>query len=410
MPRRPFIAMSAAAALVLAGVVGAAAPAQAAAPVPDSDTFYAVPADVGDAAAGTVLRARSVQIPVTSGVIGAASAQQLLYRTVDNHGDPTATVATVIRPVVPWLGKGPRPLLSYQSAEDGLGTSCAPSYSMTSGSALFALEAVNVTQALAQGWVVVVPDYEGPGSEFLGATGQPREVLDAVRATLSSPSSELSAGSPVGLWGQSGGAFATALAAQVQPAYAPELHIEAAVTAALPADLNPAFAALAGDPTAPLIPFLLAALEHAYPEAHLDQYLSAAGQQQVAAVAGDCFTDAQGQGSQVSSLASIEAYPGSLTAGAFVDFVRAHSPAGAAGTPSVRIIDVHGLLDQIAPLPADRALMNAYCAAGVRVTHVEVPGEHTTSMVLAGPVAIATLGATFAGRPPVSSCGAIPTS
>lgn len=395
---------------MLAGVVGAAAPARAATPVPDADPFYSVPADVASAAPGTVLRARSVRIPATSTVLGVASAQQVLYRTVDNHGDPTATVATIITPVAPWLGTGPRPLLSYQSAEDGLGTSCAPSYAMTSGSTLFALEAVNVTQALAQGWVVVVPDYEGPGSEFLGATGQPREVLDAVRAALSSSGSGLSASSPVGLWGQSGGAFATALAAQQQPIYAPELHLSGAVTAALPADLNPAFATLAGNPTAPLIPFLLAALEHAYPEVHLDQYLSSAGQAQVAAVAGKCFTDAQGSGEQVASLASIEAYPGSLTSGAFVDFVHAHSPAGAGGAPTIPIFDVHGLLDQIAPLSADRQLMTAYCSAGVRVTHVEVAGEHTTSMVLAGPVAIASLGAAFAGRPPASTCDTIPAS
>lgn len=38
--------------------------------------------------------------------------------TEDHRGRPSATVTTVLVPDTPWEGEGPRPLLSYQTAED----------------------------------------------------------------------------------------------------------------------------------------------------------------------------------------------------------------------------------------------------------------------------------------------------
>ena len=51
----------------------------------------------------------------------------MLYRTTDQQGAPTVTVATVIRPLLP----GPAKLLSFHTAYDGLGTECDPSYTLT---------------------------------------------------------------------------------------------------------------------------------------------------------------------------------------------------------------------------------------------------------------------------------------
>jgi len=82
------------AAIGLAGAVAAPATASAAQPVPDSDPIYAVPAGVANLPPGSVIRSRPVAIPASSTVIGAASATELLYRTVDNQNQPTATVAT----------------------------------------------------------------------------------------------------------------------------------------------------------------------------------------------------------------------------------------------------------------------------------------------------------------------------
>ena len=75
--------------------------------------------------------------------------------------------------------------------------------------------------ALAEGWVVSVPDHEGPD----GLWGAPMEpgyrVLDGLRAALSFDRFGLAPGSKVGLWGYSGGGLASAWAAEAHADYAP---------------------------------------------------------------------------------------------------------------------------------------------------------------------------------------------
>ena len=44
-----------------------------------------------------------------------------------------------------------------------------------------------VQAALAQGWTVTVPDYQGPNSAFIAGQLEGRAVLDGIRATLKYP-------------------------------------------------------------------------------------------------------------------------------------------------------------------------------------------------------------------------------
>ncbi|MFF3397056.1 lipase family protein [Streptomyces sp. NPDC002659] len=39
--------------------------------------------------------------------------------------------------------------------------------------------------AVERGWSVIVPDYEGPASEFLGAAAAAHGILDGIRAARS---------------------------------------------------------------------------------------------------------------------------------------------------------------------------------------------------------------------------------
>ena len=55
-------------------------------------------------------------------------------------------------------------------------------------------------------------------------------VLDGLRAALSSKRLGLSPEAPIGLWGYSGGGLATAWAAEMSGAYAPELNVVGAVS------------------------------------------------------------------------------------------------------------------------------------------------------------------------------------
>ena len=56
-------------------------------------------------------------------------ATQLLYRTQDEQGRPTATVTTVVNPTGPVNGG----LVAYLSFYDALGDICSPSYTLQGG-------------------------------------------------------------------------------------------------------------------------------------------------------------------------------------------------------------------------------------------------------------------------------------
>src|ERR1700722_8684276 len=155
--------------LVLAAV-GASSCAAWAVPLPSQDPFYDVPPHISTLANGTVLASRPVHVNALS-VPMPVRAWQVKYKTTGEAGAASADVATVMVPDVPWTGKGQRPLVSYQTAEDGIGSGCSPSYGLRAG----VTDAENnsgvepglMEYALLHGWAVVAPDYEGPRSLFL---------------------------------------------------------------------------------------------------------------------------------------------------------------------------------------------------------------------------------------------------
>ena len=111
--------------------VPTAAPSQAAIPLPHDDPFYtysgATP--LKNVPRGTVLKSRSVSVGVPGTGAGVLPATQLLYRTQDEQGRPTATVTTVVNPTGP-LNLG---LVAYLSFYDALGDKCSPSYTLQGG-------------------------------------------------------------------------------------------------------------------------------------------------------------------------------------------------------------------------------------------------------------------------------------
>ena len=112
-------------ALVLAFLALLAPGARAAVPTPDKDPFYAVPAGIDRLADGAILDSRPVQA-VAVGVPLPARAWQVKFKTTDNLGHATATVSTVMVPNAAWSGPGPRPVVSYQTADVGEAALGAP--------------------------------------------------------------------------------------------------------------------------------------------------------------------------------------------------------------------------------------------------------------------------------------------
>ena len=66
--------------------------------LPSDDPFYDPPQGFQHAAPGTVLRSRDVEVAFLGLIPQKFTATQLLYRTTDMHGQPEATVTTVIAP------------------------------------------------------------------------------------------------------------------------------------------------------------------------------------------------------------------------------------------------------------------------------------------------------------------------
>jgi triacylglycerol lipase len=236
--------------------------------LPVEDPFFDPPAGFQHAEPGTVLRSRDVELGFLGLIPQKVRATQLLYRTADRNGEPEATVTTVLVPAR-HSHRQPRHVVSYQCAIDAVSSRCFPSYALRMGAkaagSLAQWEYLLVAAALAEGWVVSVPDHEGRD----GMWGTPHEpghrVLDGLRATLNYQRFGLAADSKVGLWGYSGGGLASAWAAEMYADYAPELNVVGAVLGSPVGNLGNTFLRLNGSRYAGLPALVISALAKTYP-------------------------------------------------------------------------------------------------------------------------------------------------
>jgi hypothetical protein len=396
--------------LVLA-VAGASSGAAWAVPLPSQDPFFDVPGNISGLPNGTVLASRSVHVNAYS-IPMPVRAWQVKYKTTGGSGVASADVATIMVPDVPWSGKGPRPLVSYQTAEDGISTECSPSYGLRAGVSNAennsGTETGVMEYALLQGWAIVAPDYEGPDSLFLDPSVQAHGVLDGIRAVLHFRLDHLRANTPLGLWGYSGGSIATDEAAQAQPTYAPRMHFKGIALGGFVgsplATLNDFSGGIAGG----TIVMILAAIDRDYPAAHLGHYLNAAGANAIAGAQNDCLVQASIQ-FPFASIGGYEAHPDIESTPAFVGLFDRISPVDLPGIPTAPIYDYHSSIDEFAPLGPDRQQMQRFCSAGVKVDHIEMPlGEHIGTALTGAPGATAYLAARFTGQPAPDNCSSIP--
>lgn len=284
--------------VVFAGSAVAVPAASAAAPTlrPRDDPFYTYSGStpLADVAAGTVLGSRSVTLAVTTNATP-IQATQLLYRTADEQGNPSATVTTVAVP--PEATAAPN-VVAYLSFYDSLSDKCDPSYTLTGGdpgaknTTLTNVEQGLVAQYYANGWVVTVPDFEGTALHWTAGHEAGYGTLDAVRATENFL--KLPATTKAALSGYSGGSIAGEWASELQPAYAPELNLVGSALAGIPVDFAHNLTYIQGSQVwSGIIPAVLVALSRAY-GINLDTYLSDRGRQLAASVADQCIGDFSG--------------------------------------------------------------------------------------------------------------------
>lgn len=411
--RRLMIGMIAALASLLLPAAGAVANSASRAstaasiPMPEQDPFYAVPKDIAAYRDGQVIRSRQIQgmlwaLPVP------AKVWQIEYRTEDNRGRPSATVTTLLEPTSPWRGPGARPLIAYQTAEDGVAGKCAPSYQIRAGAQAEPTNATAETSemlvAVEQGWAVTAPDYEGPRSEFLVAKTEAHGVLDAIRATLAFAPGGLSHRSPVALWGYSGGSFASVVAAEYQSRYAPDVKLTAialgGLVGSVPASINDFNGTVFGG----AIAMGINGFVRGYPKLDIPQYMNATGKRDIKAAAHDCISDAVAR-YPFLTFKQIEAVPNALELPPIARMLRDNSPLGIRGTPTAPIYDYHAIGDELAPLEPAVRLLQRFCRAGVVVQHVQSPvGEHISEVVTGAPGALRFFANRFAGKKPIDTC------
>ncbi len=287
LPR--LLRMLAAPACALALVASGTAAAQASGPVPPSkDPFYTYTGSrpLSQIAPGTVLKKRKVTLDISSLTVP-YSAEQVLYRTTGEQGQPTVTVTTIVKPLTSTLGMK---IVSYQMAYDALGSQCDPSYTLRGGNpgdASSQEEAPFMAAYVTAGYTVTVPDYEGTRLDWGAGQDSGYGTLDGIRATesyLHAP-----AATPVGMLGYSGGSLATEWASELAPGYAAGLDMIGAASGGVPVDFAHNLTYINGDQDwASVMPALLLSLAHAF-GVNISPYLSAYGEKITHQVAGECI-------------------------------------------------------------------------------------------------------------------------
>jgi hypothetical protein len=239
---------------------------------------------------------------------------------------------------------------------------------------------------------------------FLGAKGEARGVLDGLRAARAFEPAGIDRSAPLALWGYSGGAFASSIAAQMQPRYAPKLKLSGVALGGVPANVKASIKKFSGSAVGGALIMGFVTVDRAYPEYNLTQYINEAGLKAMAESQEDCINDAVIK----HPLASIEKYakdPNILDAPELQSLFRQMSPVTFKGVPDAPVFAYHARLDQLAPIGPARTLIKRFCSKGVAVQHVQDNlTEHVGLVALGWPGALKYLGDRFAGKPAPSTC------
>lgn len=392
-------AFVAVAALIAVIVPGSAASAAVLSPY--ADPFYAQSGALTSVANGTVLAARQVTLVTPTQAVLPLTAYELKYRSQDSLGRPVADVTTVILPLN--RAAGPTPVLSYQVAEDSLGMPCAPSYSLRAGATTVSgAEQFLIMLALQQGWVVSVPDYEGPYSQYTAGVQAGHAALDAVRATENYAATGTTAASPVGFWGYSGGGQATAWAGELQGSYAPELNVVGIAEGGVPSDVGSVIKATDGTPLAGEEFGSIIGLSRAYPSASLGPVLNSTGRSVVYSAATAC-TSAMLASFAGRSIDDLTTVPNAVDLPSFAAVL--HADSLGQNAPDAPVFAYHAVNDEIIPVAQADALQAWYCSQGVADYYDRVPvGGHVQTLLSAASSALQWLSDRFAGVPAPTNC------
>ncbi|KAJ3494313.1 hypothetical protein NLG97_g4158 [Lecanicillium saksenae] len=365
---------------------------------PSQDSFYEPPAGFESKAPGTILRTRRITAAFFRYIPDPVEAHQILYRTTAVNGSAIAGVTTVFKPV---LAKRDR-FLSYHVAYDSSASICSPSYAWRLGhdpgagkGTTDAAELLLIQVYLLKGYVVSSPDYEGPDAAFTPGYLSGVVALDSMRAVRNFGGTLGLSGDPsiVGL-GYSGGALATAWAAAMHPAYAPELSIKGWSAGGIPANLTSTFEFIDGTVVSGFQPIAIAGMLK--PSAHaaelqplFDKIVTPLGRQAIQLANTKCtvpnlvaFPFQSVLNTKFQSLGR-----GLLSHPAVAPLIARNTlGVNRSETPAAPVLVYHATLDEVVPYGPAAKLRSAWCDQGatVKFTNFKAGGHGTTAALALG--------------------------
>ncbi|KAK4078903.1 hypothetical protein Trihar35433_8 [Trichoderma harzianum] len=380
---------------------------------PTEDDFYTVPPDVGNSPPGTILKHRIPPAPIAAfglDPVNLQSSYQILYRTNDNFGNATATVATILIPHNADYTK----VLSYQVAQDSSFRNCAPSYALQLASASGGPFGTLVTQAelllieaaLERGWILIVPDHEGPTAAFLANRQAGQATLDGIRAALSSGTfTSIDKHATVAMWGYSGGSLASGWAAELQPTYAPELKIAGAALGGTVPNITTVLTEINKSLFAGIIPSGMVGLSNQYPYVAevLDQHILTQYKPLFGLVRNQCLSAdvLDFLGRDVLAMFDDPSLP-------FTDprLVQIENDNGMGhAIPRIPLYVYKSTGDELSPVEETDALVSKYCVGGTSVEYVrDVLSEHGSLAITGAAKALSWLIDVLDGEKPQVRC------
>lgn len=360
---------------------------------PSQDPFYTAPDGYEDLPVGTILQYRQLDSPIGFLVLAEKlkAFYQIMYVSSDSNGNPEAAVTSIL---VPQNGDFTK-LLSYQIAQDSAYINCAPSYAIQLGSnidnVISEAEVLLIQAALNQGWIVNVPDYEGPKSAFTAGIQAAHATLDSIRAVLSSNGiTGVDTNANVALWGYSGGSIASSWATLLQPTYAPELAIQGTAVGGFVVDIESTFLNINGGLFAGFVFPALGGLSREYPE--LAQFISE-----------QLISSKQSQFNESLELCVIQEIAEYANQNIF-DYVKDGSQViqnpilqnvfqinnmTTKYSPNAPFFIYQAVNDEIAPVESVEIFVNDFCAQGANIQfNKDLTGEHATESIAGAPDAL----------------------
>ena len=355
-------------------------------PPPIDDPWYKAPEGWADHPPGTALKVRKHAYP-TINIKHCADTWQVLFRSSNTHGAATWAVTTVFIPETHTNCSASHPekcahgIVSYQLASDSVWPNACPSYLLQARDPWGELR-----DMLAEGWILIAPDYEGPDAAFCTGKQTGYITLDNMRAVLNI-SDQLGMQRDkikLGMWGYSGGAAATEFAIEMAEHYAPELKIDAAVVGGQTLNMTTVNQRINKNPAAGLVISSLLGITMQYPEGR--EYLLSRIKE-TGPMNRTAFLDVE----QMTGLDALTIYYKKDIYDFFIDgeadmlhpmiqkIVDVDAVMGLHGTPKMPTFYYKAIEDEMSPASETDALLERFCNEGANILyHRNSEGDHNT--------------------------------